>query len=166
MLKKVATLILTLVVLFTTTGYSANELILLITESGYYHIKIDAEGVPTTTKYTQVIKVNNPPENPPENPETPNTFRKTIEVATEKVKDPNKDNIKKALAELYRAVAGLPLNETKDLKAATKAMFQALQLSAEWNQWIQTIETSVPDSVSLDVAKKQWIIVAEVLGQN
>lgn len=140
---------------------------LVIAKGGYYLLTQDAAGTPTLTKISSVVKLDEPttPTDPP--PPTDPTLavhRSFVQQATTAVSDPNKANVKKALAELYRTVAGLPVTSRDQLVQATDTLFQALTLPL-WVPWKVAVDKSLAGFVSLDDARKAWLVVAEVLAQ-
>lgn len=152
---------LLLLSLFAATSSAADTLV--ITKSGYYLLTTDATGSPTLQKFMSVVKLDEPsPPEPPTNPTELEAHRKAVQAATDKVSDPNKANTKKALAELYRTIAGLPVTEPSQLQTATTLMFNALGLPM-WSEWKTTVDKSLSGFASLDDAKRAWLIVAEVL---
>ena len=139
---------------------------LVVARSGYYILLQDAAGVPMLVKITSVINLDvptKPPEPPPVNPPL-DVHRAAVTTATAAVTDPNKANVRKALAELYRTVAGLPVTTRAQLVQATDTLFNALNLPA-WAPWKTAVDRSLAGFASLDDAKKAWVVVAEVLGQ-
>lgn len=154
-------LFLCLVVLMTIVG-NAQAQTLVVSKSGYYLLTQDAAGVPVLTKIQQVITLGEGP-GPIPNPTNPTA--EAIRLSTAKVVDPNKANVRQALSQLYRTVAGLPVVDRGQLVTSTDLLFNALNLPL-WTIWKTEVDGILAVAVSLDDAKRAWVIVADVLGEK
>lgn len=159
---KCAVLMLSALLVLLCASASADTLV--VAKSGYWILSQDAFGVPTLRKIDSVVKLDEEVPSPPLPPPALGIHRTAVQTATAAVADPNKANTKKALSELYRTVANLPVTSRDQLVQATDVMFGALSLPL-WSGWKAAVDKSLAAFVSLDDAKAAWIVVAEVLTQ-
>ena len=105
-----------------------------------------------------VLKVPTTPTEPtePTDPTDPLSVKVAALVAAAPTEDRN------AVSELFRSTGNLKLEEPKQIRTATKLLFDLLPLAEGWESWKESVDEYAGSLNAADI-KRAWLLIAEGL---